>query len=142
MIVKLKKLKGSKRVLKLQLSLLKEDEDLKNKYRISVKNKFEVLDTSTTAEERSQKMKESIKEAPKEHIPLIERKANKKWMTTEILVLMEDRRKVKKDEQKYSEICKLIKKKCNETKEKWINDQCIEIEKQTVKDSKYIHRKN
>ena len=55
-------------------------------------------------------MKESIKEAAKELIPLIERKANKKWMTTEILVLMEDRRKVKKDEQKYSEICKLIKK--------------------------------
>ena len=142
MRVKLKKLKGSKRVLKLQLRLLKEDEDLKNKYRISVKNKFEVLDTSTTAEERSQKMKESIKEAPKEHIPLIERKANKKWMSTENLVLMEDRRKVKKDEQKYSEICKLIKKKCNETKEKWSNDQCIEIKKQTVKDSKYIHRKN
>ena len=62
-------------------------------------------------------------------------------MTTEILVLMEDRRKVKKDEQKYSEICKLIKKKCNEAKEKLINDQYIEIEKQTVNDSKYIHTK-
>ena len=62
-------------------------------------------------------------------------------MTTEILILMEDRRKVKQNEQKYSEICKLSKKKCNEAKEKWINDQCIEIEKQTVKDSKYMHQK-
>ena len=52
MRVKLKKLKRSKRVPKLQLSLLKEDEDLKNKYRISVKNKFEVFDTLTTADER------------------------------------------------------------------------------------------
>ena len=141
MRVKLKKLKRSKRVPKLQLSLLGEDEDLKNKYRISVKNKFGVLETLTTAEERWQKMKESIEEAAREHIPLIERKANKKWMTTEILVLMEDRRKVKQDEQKFSEICKLIKKKCNEAKERWIIDQCIEIEKQTVKDSKYIHKK-
>ena len=78
MRVKLKKLKRSKRVPKLQPSLLREDEDLKNKYRISVKNKFEVVDTLTTAEERWQKMKESIKEAAKEHIPLIERKTNKK----------------------------------------------------------------
>ena len=70
-------------------------------------------------------MKESIKEAANEHIQLIEKKVNKKWMTTEILVLMEDWRKVKKNEEDYSEICKFIKKKCNEAKEKWINDQCI-----------------
>ena len=76
------------------------------------------------------------------HIPFIERKANKKWVTTEILVLMEDRRKVKKNKQRYSEICKPIKEKCNEVKEKWINDQYIEIEKQTVKDSKYMHQKS
>ena len=141
MKVKLKKLKRSKREPKLQLSLLEEDENLKNKYRIRVKNKFEVLDALPTAEERWQKMKESIKEVADEHIPFIEKKANKKWMTTEILVLMEDRREVKKNEQKYSEICKFVKKKCNEAKEKWINDQCIEIEKQTDKDSKYMHQK-
>ena len=52
MRVKPNKLKISKRLPKLQLSLLKEDEDLKNKNIISVKNKFEVLDTLTTAEER------------------------------------------------------------------------------------------
>ena len=70
-------------------------------------------------------MNKNIKEAANEHIQLIEKKANKKWMTTEILVLMEDRRKVKVNEEKYSEICKHMKKKCNEAKEKWINDQCI-----------------
>ena len=69
--VKLKKVKRSKRVPKLQLSLLKDDEDLKNKYRISGNNTFEVLNTVTIAEERWQKMKEGIKEAAKEHIPLL-----------------------------------------------------------------------
>ena len=74
MTVKLKKLKRSKREPKLPMSLLEEDEDLKNKYRISVKNKYEVLDALTTAEERWQKMKEIIKEVANEHIPLIEKK--------------------------------------------------------------------
>ena len=70
--IKLKKLKRSKRLPKLKLSLL--EEDLKNKYRISVKNNFEVLDALTTAEERWDKMKESIKEVDNDHIPLIEKK--------------------------------------------------------------------
>lgn len=59
-------------------------------------------------------------------------------MTPEVLDLMEERRKAKRKEQKYSEIGR--QKKCNEA-EKWINDQCIEIEKHTVKDSKYKHKK-
>ena len=41
--------------------------------------------------------------------------------------------KGKENEQKYSETCKFIKKKCNEAKEKWINDHCIEIENRPSK---------
>ena len=36
---------------------------------------------------------------------------------------------------------KAVKKKCNEAKEKWINEQCQEIEQNKHLDSKYMHSK-
>ncbi|XP_076314986.1 uncharacterized protein LOC143227418 [Tachypleus tridentatus] len=69
MVVKLKKLKKSKKEPRLQLNILEEDEELKKKYIVCVKNKFDILDSLNTAEEKWQKMKESIHEAAKEHIP-------------------------------------------------------------------------
>ena len=36
---------------------------------------------------------------------------------------------------------KEVKKKCNEAKEKWINEQCQEIEQNQHLDSKYMHSK-
>ena len=86
-------------------------------------------------------MKDSISEAAKEHIPVINRKAHKKWMGLEILKLMENRRKVKADRKKYRELDKLVKKKCNEAKEEWINMQCREIEEHANFDSKLMHEK-
>ena len=62
-------------------------------------------------------------------------------MTNEVLGLMEERRQYKSDIAKYKTLTKNIKKKCNEAKEKWINDQCLEIEIKQNSDSKYIHDK-
>ncbi|XP_076359111.1 uncharacterized protein LOC143251751 [Tachypleus tridentatus] len=141
MVVKLKKLKKSKKEPRLQLNLLKEDEELKKKYIVCVKNKFDILDSLNTAEEKWQKMKESIHEAAKEHIPTTRKRVNKKWLTPEILNLMEERRKAKPNKEKYQKINRLVKKKCNVAKEEWINTQCTEIENNKVKDSKYMHKK-
>ena len=100
-----------------------------NKYSIRVKNKFSALGQLATAEERWQMFKESVLESAKEHIPVTKRKKDKKkWMTPEILDLMEERRKAKADIQKYRELEKQVKKRCNEAKEHWINTQCEEIE--------------
>ena len=71
--------------------------------------------------------KESMVESAKEHIPVAKRKDDKKWMTPEILDLMEERRKAKADIQKYRELDKQVKKRCIESKEHWINTQCEEI---------------
>ena len=68
-----------------------------NKYSISVQNKFSALEQLTTAEEKWQMMKESILESAKEHIPVTKRKEDKKWMSSEILGLLEERRKAKAD---------------------------------------------
>ena len=66
--------------------------------------------------------REHVKSA-KELIPLTKRKEDKKWMTPEILDLMEERRKAKADKQNYRELDKQVKKRCHEAKEHWINTQ-------------------
>ena len=62
-------------------------------------------------------------------------------MTPEILDLMEERRKAKADTQKYKELDKQVKKRCNEAKEHWINTQCEEIEANNGVNSKTVHQK-
>lgn len=137
---KLKRLKRAKPAPKLQINILESDE-MMNKYSISVKNKFSALEQLTTAEERWQMMKESMLESAKEHIPVTKRKEDKKLITPEILGLMEERRKAKADEQKYRELDKQVKKKCNEAKEHWINTQCEEMKANTRINSKTMHQK-
>lgn len=60
-----------------------------------------------------------------------ERKKGKKpWMTEEILALMEKRRKYKsRNELEYRRINKEIGTQIKEAKEKWLSDQCDEVEK-------------
>ena len=140
MRLKLKRLKKAKTTPKLQINML-ENEEISRKYRISVKNKFSKLEQLTTAEEKWQMMKQSILESAKEHIPVTKRKEDKKWMNSEILGLIEERRKAKVNEQKYKELDKQIKKRCNEAKENWINTQCEEIEGNNRIDIKTMHQK-
>ena len=54
---------------------------------------------------------------------------------------MEERRKAKADAQKYREPDKQVKKRCNESKEHWINTQCEEIEANNGVNSKTVHQK-
>jgi len=52
-------------------------------------------------------------------------------MTQEILSVMSDRQKIKnRDSQEYRDADKLIKKKCTEAKETWLDRECKEIEGQ------------
>ena len=62
--------------------------------------------------------------AREENIPKQNKKQHKRWITTEILELMEQRRMAKQNGKKYQILNKEIKKKCNEAKEKWLNEQC------------------
>ena len=78
-----------------------ENDVMMNKYSINVKNKFSALGQLTKAEKWWQMMKESMLESAKGHIPVTKWREDKKWMTPEILDLIEERRKAKADEQKY-----------------------------------------
>ena len=137
----LKKLKKPKIKTKLETSLLKRDEILKEKFTVAVKNKFAALENVCEAEERWHEFNKCIEMAMEENIPKQNKKQHKKWITTEILELMEQRRMAKKDGKKYQILNKEIKKKCNEAKEKWLNEQCQELENSKFENNKLLHDK-
>ncbi|KAG1679705.1 Craniofacial development protein 2 [Nymphon striatum] len=139
--IKLKILKKPKNNPKYQINLLKSDKKLKDQFYVAVKNKFETLESITEAEELWNKMKDLLNDSIKENIPKINKKEHKKWMSKEILDLMEERRKVKNKVTEYKNLNRLIKRKCNNAKENWINEQCQEIEHKKNTDSKYMHSK-
>ena len=108
-------------------------QEMKEKYIWDVKNKYEALSLETdeqegtSAPERKWNLfKNSIQHA-NENAPKLEKKKNQIWITDEILLLMDKRKKAKNtpDYEKYN---KEIKRKCREEKEKWHNKKCGEIE--------------
>ena len=139
--VKLKRRKQAISKPKYQIDLLKSDNQLKEEFSVEIKNRFEKLSEITEVEELWQKMKNSLNEVMEEKIPKTDKKAHKKWINLEILQLMEERRKATLNKELYKELNKQVKRKCNEAKERWINEQCQEIEEKYNIDSKYVHGK-
>ena len=60
-----------------------------------MKNRFDGLVGLTEAEELFEKMKESLNEVMADKVPKMQKKQHSRWMTEEILNLMEHRRKAK-----------------------------------------------
>ncbi|GFS01985.1 craniofacial development protein 2-like [Elysia marginata] len=60
---KLKALKKPKHQMKYNLKALNKDPDLRNKFTIEVKNKFEALEASTAEERQWEILKDSIEKA-------------------------------------------------------------------------------
>ena len=141
LLVKLGKLKKPQLQTKFNIMKLKSDKEMKDQFVIEVKNRFDGLVELTEAEELFEKMKESLNEVMADKVPKMQKKQHKKWMTEEILNLMEDRRKAKSNIDLYKTLNTQIKDKCNEAKEQWINEQCKEIENNLTVDSKYMHSK-
>ena len=125
--LKLKKRKQAKTETKRNLALLKTNLDLRQKYRIKVQNKFEALEGKEEIKLWEQ-LKNSITEATEEEIPKKERKAKQKWMTDDILELMDRRRLAKGDQQEYERLHKEVRRRCEEAKECWLNEKCQRID--------------
>ena len=119
--VKLKRLKQLKKNPKLQVHLLKTNLDMLEKFCIKVQNRFETLDginEITKAEVLWEQIKSSILETAEEMLPKAELNKKKRWMTDDILQLMERRQLKKSNLLECRLIYKEIKKKCSEAKEK------------------------
>ena len=71
-------------------------------------------------------LKESIKHV-NESAPKKGKKTKQKWITEEILNLMDERKKAK-NTPAYKSLHKKVQNKCREAREQWINSKCEEIE--------------
>ncbi|ESO03009.1 hypothetical protein HELRODRAFT_173854 [Helobdella robusta] len=74
--------------------------------------------------------RDALTESTREVILVKEQRRGQKWMTDDIVFLMNERKKVEScNPDKYKKLDKTIKKMCVEAKEKWLNDKCEIIEK-------------
>ena len=110
---------------------------MKDKYLVDVKNRYDVLSLETDEqvqdqeiskiEQKWQHLKESIQYA-NESAPKLEKKAKKVWMTDEILLKMDERKKAK-NTPAYAEKNKEVQKLCKKEKDHWYNQKYNDIEK-------------
>ena len=99
-------------------------------YSVQVKNQFESL-IDEGKETTWEAMRDILVETAENILPKEKKRKRQKWMTEEILLIIEDRQKLSdRQGSGYRELDKQIKKKCREAKENWLNDQCTEVEEQ------------
>ena len=91
------------------------------------------------ANKRFQQLQQSLKAVARKAILRQPRNKHKPWITTEILKLMEKRRKIKNNKIEYSKIDKEIKKACQKAKDKHLNELCAIIEDLEKKNPRLIH---
>ena len=132
--VKLKKLTSKKAQPRQQLVKLKKDETLWKEYSSKVKNRNSILekdnDSNSDITSKWKILQEAVVKSAEECIYKKEKHENQKWMKTEILYLMDKGRTVKQsDVEEYRKLDKEIKLRWNEAKDKWLNDNCEELER-------------
>ncbi|GFS18523.1 endonuclease exonuclease phosphatase domain containing protein [Elysia marginata] len=109
----------------VKIGLLKSDQDLRQRYTVAVKNRFQGLEEVEEVEQHWQNLKEAITEAASSVIPPMRQKAKQKWMTDEILDLIDKRRQAKNDKEVDENLHRVIRKKCDKAKEVWLNSKLI-----------------
>ena len=126
---KLKKVKKARNGQKLVFEQLCMTE-MHLEYPVQVKNHFESL-IDEGEETTWEAMRHILIETAENILPKEKKRMRQKWMTEEILLMMEDRQKLSdRQGSGYRELDKQIKKKCREAKENWLNDQCAEVKEQ------------
>ena len=126
---KLKKVKRVRNVQKLAFEQLHTPE-IHLEYSMQVKNQFESL-IDEGEETTWEALRDILVETAENILPKEKKRKRQKWMTVEILLMMEDRQKLSNRQSSgYRELDKQIKKKCREAKGNSLNDQCAEVEEQ------------
>ena len=111
---------------------------IRYEYAVAVKNRFEELKNDTASNWDAFKM--SLVESAKEILPKKEKKKKSKWISDEILQLMEHRQQITdRNSKEYKDADKNIKNQCRIAKEIWLNDKCKEIEQE--RNSASMHKK-
>jgi len=120
---------------KLDIDGLNDYRLLKLEYAIKTENKFAALNdegeennTPLDIENSWTSMKEILLTTAEEVLGKKKKTKNTPWMTDEILELIAERRKFKRNEPEHKKRHKEIQKRCRKEKEKWLNDKCEEVE--------------
>ena len=120
--------------IRIDASQLK-GEKIRECYSKKLANDITKVDPAENLEEYAKKIEVAIKKAAETTIPAI-RSAMKPWIFEETLKLADEKRTLKQaknastqKEQHYKDLCKKDKKSARQDKERWIQQQCEEIEK-------------
>ena len=113
-----------------------KDQQIKLSYNVCVHSRYDLLTNIDGEEDRAieewSNFKKFLVQSAQETVPKY-REKNQKWITNVILDTMDQRRAVKgKDNVKYKELNTQVNDKCKQAKEKWWNEKCEELEKNTI----------
>jgi len=145
--VKLKTLKKPQINKKPDLEKLKGNNPLGNNIKLKLNDNLKSINLTQvepySSDDLWQPIKNTILKVQKEELGYVKKQMKQKWMTVEILQLMEERRQHKdKDAQKYKEIQNIIRRKIKLAKENWLNNKCGEIEELIRKNDNFsLHKK-
>ncbi|XP_017302944.1 craniofacial development protein 2-like [Diaphorina citri] len=122
---------------------------VKNQFSSKISNKLENINKdnyqSDNINQNWTNLKEVINSTAEEVVGKDKSKAKKKWMTQEILNLMEERKKLKngneEERKKYKDLNRTIQKLCRHKKEEFLNNQCMEAERLEAINSASFHKK-
>ena len=142
--IRLKKIQREKRA-RPNFEKLREPETKEKITRILNRKLKETaqLIANESIEESWQSFKNVINEVQENELGTQKQQAKQRWMTEEILLLMEERREYKnKDSSRYKEINKKITRLIKEAKENWMEERCEELEElQNKHDLFNMHKK-
>ena len=132
--INLKRIKKKEKMEQFNLDMLK-DEHMWQQYAVKVNNIFDCIEHDVTGQEYENdrvdilwtNIKEGIQNAAHNILPKIVKKNKKPWISTDILDMMETRKRAK-NTQSYDEINRQVKRACKIAKENWLEEQCQEIE--------------
>lgn len=105
-------------------------------------NLYNITEDDERPEDLWNNLKHNLIKAITDHTHKNKTSKRKIWMTEEILDLMERRRIAKGNTQEYRQLQQRIKKEIRLAKEKWMREQCEEMESMMTRhDSFNVHRK-
>ena len=108
---------------------------------MKMKNRFQILEINNSTSSKYIKLKSAMVEAAKESFPIMKMDIKNKWMTCEILDLIEGRRAAKiLGSMKYVELSRKLKCMCRHAKEKWLNNECELTEKENKNEPGNLHQ--
>ena len=123
--------------IRIDVSHLKS-EKIRECYSKKLANDIAKIDLAENLEEHAKKIEAAIKKAAEATIPA-SRSTKKPWISEDTLKLADEKRTLKQSknasaqkEQQYKDFCKKVKKSARQDKERWIQQQCEEIEKGLV----------